>query len=124
MLCKSEGVVMRHPIFGITRQILAMRIRENKWDALDRALNDLFLDLEHEVNMPMLLDAIQASLTARMGLIDDCSNEHSNLQQDVDIFNAIAPHMERNYQHNGLITRAEKLEQLEIAISKLQEVTT
>jgi len=124
MLCKSDGVVMRHPIFGITRQIVAMRIRENKWDALDRALNDLFLDLEYEVSMPMLFDAIQASLTGRMGLIDDNSNEHANLQQDVDFCNVAALHMERNYEHNGLITRAEKLEQLEIAISKLQEVTT
>jgi len=114
---------MRHPMMRITPQIVAMRIRENKWDALDRSLNDLFLDIEHEVNMPMLLDAIQASLTARMGLIDDCSNEHSNLQQDVDIFNAIAPHMERNYQHNGLITRAEKLEELKIAVAKLQVTT-
>lgn len=111
------------PMMKITPQIVAMRIRENKWDALDRALNDLFLDLEYEVNMPMLLDAIQASLTARMGLIDDCSFEHSNLQQDVNIFNALAPHMERNYEHNGLITRAEKLEQLKIAISKLQVTT-
>ncbi len=111
---------MSLPMMKITPQIVAMRIRENKWDALDRALNDLFLDLEHEVNMPMLLDAIQASLTARMGLIDDCSFEHSNLQQDVNIFNALARHMEQNYEHNGLITRAEKLEQLKIAISKLQ----
>jgi len=114
---------MRHPIFGITRQIVAMRIRENKWDALDRALNDLFLDLEYEVSMPMLFDAIQASLTGRMGLIDDNSNEHANLQQDVDFCNVAALHMERNYEHNGLITRAEKLEQLEIAISKLQVTT-
>lgn len=110
------------PIMKITPQIAAMRIRENKWDALDRALNDLFLDLEYEVSMPMLFDAIQASLTARMGLIDDCSLEHSNLQQDVNIFNALAPHMERNYEHNGLITRAEKLEQLKISVAKLEYV--
>lgn len=108
------------PMMKITPQIAAMRIRENKWDALDRALNDLFMDLEYEVSAPMLLDAIQASLTARMGLIDDCSNEHSNLQQDVDIFNAIAPHMERNYEQNGTITRIEKLEQLKISIAKLE----
>lgn len=105
---------------NITPRVAAVWIREYKWDALDRALNDLFMDLEHEVSMPLLFDAIQASLTARMGLIDDCSNEHTNLQQDVDIFNAIAPHMERNYQHNGIITITEKLEQLKIAISKLK----
>jgi len=78
---------------------------------------------QSSVSMPMLLDAIQASLTARMGLLDYCSNEHSNLQQDVNIFNAMSHHMERNYEHNGLITRAEKLEQLKIAISKLQVTT-
>jgi len=111
---------MSLPSMKITPQVAAMRIRENKWDALDRSLNDLFMDLEHKVNMPMLLDAIQASLTARMGLIDQCSHEHANLQQDVDIFNAIAPHMERNYEHNGMIARAEKLEQMKISISKLQ----
>lgn len=105
-----------------TPQIAAMRVRENKWDALDRALNDLFADLDHEVSMPMLCDAIQAALTARMGLFDDCSNEHSNLQQDVNIFNSLAPHMGRNYQHDGMITRAEKLEELKIAIAKLEYV--
>ena len=104
----------------ITPQVAAMRIRENKWDALDRALNDLFMDLDHDVSMPMLFDAIQASLTARMGLIDDCSNEHANLQQDVDFCNVAAQHMERNYQHDGVITRAEKLEQLKISIAKLE----
>lgn len=108
------------PMLKITPQIAAMRIRENKWDALDRALSDLFMDIEYEVSMPMLFDAVQASLTARMGLIDQCSHEHSNLQQDVDIFNAIALHMERNYEHNGVISRAEKLEQLKAAIAKLQ----
>jgi len=110
------------PMMKITPQIVAMRIRENKWDALDRALSDLFLDLEYEVSVPMLCDAVQAALTARMGLLDDCSNEHSNLQQDVDIFNAIAPHMERNYQHNATITRLEKLNQLKSEISKLEHV--
>ena len=110
------------PMLKITPQIAAMRIRENNWDALDRALNDLFLDLEYEVSMPMLFDAIQASLTARMGLIDECSNEHANLQQDVDFCNVAALHMERNYQHNGAISRAEKLNQLKSAISKLEYV--
>lgn len=114
---------MNLPMMKITPQIAAMRIRENKWDALDRAMNDLFMDLEHEVCIPMLLDAIQASLTARMGMIDDCSNEHRNLQQDVDIFNALAPHMQRSYEHSGIISRAEKLKQMKISIAKLQVAT-
>lgn len=111
---------MAIPMMKITPQIAAMRIRENKWDALDRALSDLFLDLEYEVSMPMLFDAIQASLTGRMGLIDDNSNEHANLQQDVDFCNVAALHMERNYQHNGTIARIEKLEQLKTSIAKLE----
>lgn len=114
---------MGFPMMKITPQVAAMRIRENKWDALDRALNDLFMDLEYEVSIPMLIDAIQAALTARMGLFDDCSNEHSNIEQDVTIFNAMAAHMERNYEHNGVITRAEKLEELKVGISRLGVVT-
>ena len=110
------------PIMKITPQIAAMRIRENKWDALDRALNDLFSDLDHEVSVPMLCAAIQAALTARMGLFDDCSHEHRNLQQDVDIFNSLSPHMERNYQHDGQMTRAVKLGELKIAVDKLDYV--
>lgn len=113
---------MSLPLMKITPQILVTRIRENKWDALDRSLNDLFMDLEHEVSVPMLCDAIQAALTARMVLFDDSSNEHSNLQQDVDIFNVIGPHMERNYQYDGQIARAEKLQELKIATTKLEYV--
>lgn len=113
---------MSMPMMKINPQIAAMRIRENKWDALDRALNDLFMDLGHEVSVPMLCDAIQAALTARMGLFDDGSNEHSNLQQDVDIFNTLSPHMERNYPHDWQITRAENLEELKIAVARLEYV--
>lgn len=73
------------PMMKITPQIAAMRIRENKWDALDRALRDLFLDLAHDVSMPLLFDAAQAALTARMGMLDACSNERITLIRKVKI---------------------------------------
>lgn len=108
------------PKMKLSQQAIALRIRENKWDALDRALNDLFMDMDYEVNIPMLCDAIQASLTGRMGLIDDCSNEHANLQQDVDIFNCVGRNTERNYEHDSKMTRATKLVDLKESICKLE----
>ena len=107
------------PKMKLSQQAIALRIRENKWDALDRALNDLFMDLDHEVNIPMLCDAIQAALTSRMGLIDDCSNEHDNLQQDVNNFNALGRSTERNYANDGIVTRTAKHEWLRIALSNM-----
>ena len=107
------------PNMKLSQQAIALRIRENKWDALDRALNDLFMDLDHEVNIPMLCDAIQAALTSRMGLIDDCSNEHDNLQQDVNNFNALGFSSERNYAQDGIVTRTAKHECLKIALSNI-----
>lgn len=108
---------MSLPVMKLSPQIVALRIRENEWDALERDLDDLVLNRDYQLDIPRILGCIQASLTKRQGFIPHESLEHSNLQQDVNILEVLKEHMKLNHENDGLLQRAEKLEALKIAVS-------
>ena len=107
------------PMVRVSPELIAERDRDNKWNELERALRDLFMDLDHEVDIPRLADTVQVVLTSRMGLLRDLTNEHSNLQQDVNNFSALGQSSERNYANDGIVTRTAKHEWLRIALSNI-----
>jgi len=122
MLHESAGAAMTMPIIKITPQIAAMRIRENKWDQLERAIDDIVLDKDYPLDVPEFLKWLQAAITKRQGMIDDCTQEHANLQQDVNILDVIILCIDRDHEHDGVLTRTDKLKDLKIAIETLKVV--
>ena len=68
----------------ISPQIAAMRMRENKFDALDRCLGDIVTDRNFELDVSHMLKSFQAALTVRQGFIHIESPEHQKLQQYVN----------------------------------------
>lgn len=103
----------------LSPQIVALRIRENKFDALQRDLDDLVMDFGHPIEIPKMLGLLQASLTKRQGMIPADTLEHINIQQDVNLLEALINGMTIHHESDGLIQRAVKLEDLKIAVSKV-----
>ncbi|MBV6447252.1 hypothetical protein [Nitrosomonas sp.] len=110
---------MNMPVMKLSPQIVALRIRENKFDALQRDLDDLVLDWGYQIDIPRILGCLQASLTKRQGLIPEDTLEHINIQQDVNVLEALINGMTIHHETDGLILRAGKLEDLKIAVSKV-----
>ena len=110
---------MNLPVMKLSPQAVALRIRKNEWDALERDLDDLVLNRNYQLDMPRILGCLQASLTKRQGFILSESLEHANIQQDVNVLEALINNMTLNHETDGLIQRAEKLEDLKIAVSKV-----
>lgn len=110
---------MSLPVMKLSPQIVALRIRENEWVALERTIDDLVLNRNYPPDIPKMLECIQASLTKRQGLIPADTLEHINIQQDVNVLEALINSMTIHHESDGLIQRAEKLEVLKIAVSKV-----
>lgn len=108
---------MSLPVMKLSPQAVALRIRENEWDALQRDLDDLVLSRDYPLDIPKVLECIQAALTKRQGFLSLESVEHKNIQQDVNVLEALINHMTLNHGTDGLIQRAEKLEDLKIAVA-------
>ena len=105
----------------MTPDIMNRRIRGNKWDALCRALDDVILDPDYPIDLPEIIKCIQASLTTRLGLItDEFSPLHINIQEDVNILDAVGGSIDRNHEIDSMKTRKVKLLLLQAAILKLQ----
>ncbi|NBQ67543.1 MAG: hypothetical protein EBU46_01410 [Nitrosomonadaceae bacterium] len=68
----------------ISPEIVALRIRENKFDELDRCLADIVTDRNFDLDVNHLIKSVQAALTVRQGFIDIQSPEHIKLQQYVN----------------------------------------
>ncbi|MDC8446063.1 MAG: hypothetical protein LV471_09095 [Nitrosomonas sp.] len=99
-----------------------MRIRENQWDQLGRAIDDLVMNREYPLDVTEFLKWLQASLTKRQGIIDEFSQEHQNIQQDVNILDALLLWMDCNYESDGYQTRVERVAKLKAAFEKLEVV--
>ncbi|QOJ19512.1 MAG: hypothetical protein HRU77_01650 [Gammaproteobacteria bacterium] len=103
----------------LSQQAVALRIRENEWDALERDLDNLVLNRSYPLDIPKMLECIQESLTKRQGFIPANTIEHVNIQQDVNVLEALINNMTLNHETDGLMQRAVKLEDLKIAVSKV-----
>ena len=108
---------MSLPVMKLSPQAVALRIRENEWVALERAIDDLVLNRDYPLEIPKILGLLQASLTKRQGFLTLESVEHKNIQQDVNVLEALINHMTLNHGTDGLIQRAEKMEDLKIAVA-------
>jgi len=108
---------MKLPVMKLSPQAVALRVRENEWVALERAIDDLVLNRDYPLDIPKVLECIQAALTKRQGFLSLESVEHKNIQQDVNVLEALINHMTLNHGTDGLIQRAEKLEDLKIAVA-------
>lgn len=112
---------MNHINIIVTPTIMNKRIRENKWDALCRALDDIILDPDYPIDLPEIMKCIQASLTNKLGLItDEFSSLHINIQEDVNLLDIIGGHIDRNHEVDGAETRKRRLLILQAAVLKLQ----
>lgn len=104
-------------------ETLALRRRQNQWDTLLIKINDILLDVEYEPDICEMLKYIQASLIKRQEFIEERSNEHKNIEQSIRILDALILTIDLDYRIDGMLERAQKLENLKIAIAKV-EVST
>lgn len=88
---------MSMPVMKLSPQIVALRIRENEWDALERDLDDLVLNRNYPLDIPKILGCIQASLTNRQGFLSIEDDEHKDIQKDVDALDVLIHHI--NYRN-------------------------
>lgn len=77
----------------LSPQAVALRIRENEWDALQRDLDDLVLNRNFPLDIPKILECLQASLTKRQGFLQLESVEHKDIQRDVDALEVLIHHI-------------------------------
>lgn len=110
---------MNLPVMKLSSETVKLRIRENQFDALQRDLDDLVLNQNYPLDIPKVLECIQAALTKRQGFLPFDSFEHTNIQQEVNVLEVLINNMTLNHETDGVIQRAEKLEDLKIAISKV-----
>lgn len=111
---------MSMPVMKLSQQAVALRIRENEWVALERAIDDLVLNRNYPLDIPKVLECIQASLTKRQGFMPANTLEHVNIQQDVNVLQALIESMTLDHQTDGVLLRAEKLENLKSAIARVR----
>lgn len=110
------------PVMKLSSRQVALRIRENQWDALGIAIDDLVMNREYPLDVTEFLKWLQFSLTKRQGFLDEFSQEHQNIRQDVNILDALILRMDRNHESDCAKTRAEKLARLKEAITNLEAV--
>lgn len=107
----------------MSTETLALRRRQNQWDTLLIKINDILLDVEYEPDICEMLKYIQASLIKRQEFIEERSNEHKNIEQSIRILDALILTIDLDYRIDVMLERAQKLENLKIAIAKV-EVST
>lgn len=113
---------MNLPVMKLSSKQVALRIRENQWDQLSIAIDDLVMNREYPLDVSEFLKCLQASLTKRQGLIDEFSQEHRNIQQNVNILDAFILCVDCTYESAGVATRTEKLAKLKSTITNLEVV--
>jgi len=89
---------MNMPIMKLSPQIVALRIRENEWVALERTIDDLVLNRNYPLDIPKMLECIQASLTKRQGFLPMESFEHKDIQRDVDALQMLIDHINMRHE--------------------------
>ena len=103
-------------------ETLALRRRQNQWDTLLIKINDILLDVECEPDICEMLKYIQASLLKRQEFIEERSNEHKNIEQMICVLDALIT-FDLNCRADGMLERAEKLENLKIEMAKVKVAT-
>ncbi|SDW86468.1 hypothetical protein [Nitrosomonas oligotropha] len=89
---------MSIPMMKLSPQIVALRIRENEWVALERTIDDLVLNRNYPLDIPKMLECIQASLTKRQGFLPMESFEHKDIQRDVDALQVLIDHFNMRHE--------------------------
>lgn len=89
---------MSLPVMKLSPQIVALRIRENEWVALERTIDDLVLNRNYPPDIPKMLECIQASLTKRQGFLPMESFEHKDIQRDVDALQVLIDHFNMRHE--------------------------
>ncbi|PTQ75415.1 hypothetical protein C8R26_1247 [Nitrosomonas oligotropha] len=89
---------MSLPVMKLSPQIVALRIRENEWVALERTIDDLVLNRNYPLDIPKMLECIQASLTKRQGFLPMESFEHKDIQRDVDALQVLIDHFNMRHE--------------------------
>lgn len=88
---------MSLPVLKLSPQAMALRIRENQFDALQTYFDDLVLDRSYPLEIEKILQCLQASLTKRQGFLELESMEHKDIQRDVDALEVLIHHI--NYRN-------------------------
>lgn len=117
----SEGGKMNLALY-MSPETLALRRRQNQWDTLLIKINDILLDVEYEPDVCEILKYIQSSLLKRKEFIEERSNEHKNIEQICRVLDALLT-FDINCRNDGMLERAEKLENLKIEIAKVKVTT-
>lgn len=93
---------MNLPVMKLSPRDVALRIRENEWDGLQRYMDDLVLNRDYPLDIPKILECLQASLTKRQGFLPLESFEHKEIQRDVDALEVLIDHI--NLRHEVVVT--------------------
>ena len=83
---------MKLPVMKLSPRDVALRIRENQYEALQRDMDDLVLNLDFPLEPQKILQCLQASLTKRLGFLPLESFEHKEIQRDVDALEVLIDH--------------------------------
>jgi len=103
-------------------ETLALRRRQNQWDTLLIKINDILLDVEYDPDVCEMLKYIQASLIKRQEFIEERSKENKNIEQMIRVLDALIT-FDLNCRTDGMLERAEKLENLKIEMAKVKVTT-
>lgn len=90
---------MSLPVMKLSPRDVALRIRENQYEALQRDMDDLVLNRDFPLEIPKILLCLQASLTKRLGFLPLESFEHKDIQRDVNALEELIDHI--NLRHEA-----------------------
>ncbi len=86
---------------NLSPEAVVVRKKEILWDALERALDDVLQDREHQANAILVFKHVQEAFTKRMGTIDPWSTEHKTLEGYVNALDVMILTMEED-GHAGM----------------------
>ena len=86
---------------NLSPEAIEKRKKEILWDALERALDDVLQDQQHQANAILVFKQVQASFTKRMGTIDPWSIDHKTLEGYVNALDVMILTMEED-GHAGM----------------------
>lgn len=104
------------PVMKISAATVALRIRENQLDTLQKKLDDIVLNRAYPLDMGELLQCIQVALTNRLGYIDADEREHKNIQLEIDVLEAIINAHKLDHENDGPGERSRRLNQIRQAL--------
>lgn len=104
----------------VSPELFARRVRDNKWDALERALDDLVMDTDYPLDAMQIMSYLQSSLLKRQELFSDNVPMYPNIQLQCDVIDAIYEVMNMNCETDNYPMREERLKELQSSVGMIK----